>query len=86
MHHRLRQKTVLAVQTLAHSDQKRVHLACRRKQSGVTRHPTHRVGVVIMHFAAENFFSPRAIFRRRDHLFDRLQTPRSKLSQIDKTG
>ena len=43
-------------------------------------------GIGNMYFAAENFFSPRTIFRRRDDLFDRLQTPRSKLGQIDKTG
>jgi hypothetical protein len=39
-----------------------------------------------MHLAAENFFSPGAIFRRRNDFFDRLQAPRSELAEIDEPG
>src|SRR5687767_6140746 len=49
-------------------------------------HSTHGISVIVVHFAAKNLFSPRAVFSRRDHSFHRLKTVGSELCQIDKAG
>jgi hypothetical protein len=55
------------------------------KKTGMARHPPI-AGVVVMDFAAENPFPPRAVLRGRNHIFDRLKPPGSELGQIDEGG
>ena len=43
----------------------------------------HRVGVVVVHLAAQHALAPRAALGRRDHLGDRLEAARAQQGQID---
>ena len=52
----------------------------------MTRHPTHSIGIVIMHLAAQNPFSPWAIFRGGDRLLHRLKAASSQFGEIDESS
>ena len=55
----------------------------RREQAGVAGDAAHRVGVVVVHLAAEDALAPRAALGRRDHVGDRLEPARAQQRQID---
>ena len=82
----MRHEVVLSYEALAQTSNQGMDIARRRKKSCVTRHPAHCVSIVVMDFATENFFSPRAIFSGRNHFIYRLQSTHANLSEIDKTG
>ncbi len=86
LHQRLWQEIILSVQTVVEANHESVNVSRRRKKAGMTRHPTHSIGIVIMHLAAQNPFSPWAIFRGGDRLLHRLKAASSQFGEIDESS
>src|ERR1041385_5944938 len=72
-----------AGQAFAQPQQKTVDVLGVREKPGVPGDAAHRVGVVVVHLAADDALAPRAVLGRRDHLVDRLEPPRAQLREID---
>ncbi len=85
-HERLRHQRVDAVVAVLQATEQRVEILGRGEQPGVTGDAAHRVGVVVVHLAAQHLLAPRAALGRRDHLGHRFDAPRAQQGEVDESG
>src|SRR5262249_22270537 len=63
-----------------------VEVTGAREEPSMAGDAAHRVGVVVVHLAAQHALSPRAALGRGDHLGDRLELARPQHREIDERG